>query len=155
MCAPFPSVLRHAWIDLVAPGENATHHVLHFSKARLTKKVDRFPAADAAAAVCDNFLAGIQFMHSAGKLAEGDELRAGNPADLILVRLTDIDQHKAVAVVPLRLHLHRVDLPLGKALDRDRLRLVTGHPAELLVVDEFRDCRMVSAGETFGVPAQL
>src|SRR5208282_1123789 len=85
--APHESlVLRDAGIDLVAPRQDAAHHVAHALEARLAQHGTGLGAAHAAAAVDHDVGSGIELADALGKLAERNELRAGDVADPVLVR---------------------------------------------------------------------
>ena len=47
---------------------------------------------------------GIELAHVLRELAQRNQLRAGNAADLVLVRLAHVDQHEVVAAIDLLLH---------------------------------------------------
>src|SRR5580692_10771660 len=98
-------ILRNASVDLVAPRQNAAPHVLHLAEAGLTKEVARLAAADSALAMCDDLDGAVELIDPLGQIAQRDQLRSGDLADLILVRLAYIDQQEVVAAILLGLHL--------------------------------------------------
>ena len=52
---------------------------------------------------------GIELADALGKLAERNELRAGDVADPVLVRLAHVNQHEVFSAIDLGLQLHHVD----------------------------------------------
>src|SRR6266542_982924 len=83
------------------------------------------------------------------QLTERDQLRAGNPVDLPLGGLADVDQLDAPPVVEQLPQLHRGQRRAG----RRGLRLVGDDTAELLVVDQLGDGRVLAADRALRVLA--
>src|SRR5262245_18787807 len=97
------SVLRDRRVDLVRPVQNSTLQVLHPGKSLLPQEAGRLRAPSAHLALDDDFLVARNLSHALRHLAQRNQRRAWNPADLILVRLAHIEQEEIFL---------RVDLPL-------------------------------------------
>ena len=81
-----------------------------------------------------------------------DQGGSGDPVDLVLVGLTDVDQRDVGLVGDLHV-LGRQDLQIGEGEVRLEHPVVGGHPAELLVVDQLGHGRIVAADGAVGVLA--
>src|SRR5207244_4258377 len=117
--------------NLVTPGKDPPGHVLHFFEPGLAQEVARFSAADAALAVRDDFDGAVEFAHALRQIAQWNELRGRNTADLILVGLAHIEQQEAIATIEFRFYFNGIDLALPK-IRRDRSRLMLRDSAEFL-----------------------
>src|SRR5436190_1954644 len=148
-----PLVLRDARVDLVAPGENPTFHIPDVLKSGLAEDSTGLSAAHAALAVNDDIGVRVELGEALPDLAERDQARGGDVADLVLVRLANVDQYEVVAAVELGLYLFYVDLTLAH-LGLLRRRLLR-HAAELMIIDQFRDGAMVAADGALGILAEL
>src|SRR5258705_11584133 len=99
---PTVSVLGLGRIDLVYPVENPALEVLDPLEADRLQEFLGFGAAPAHFAMRDDVLVFGQLGIAPRQLAERDEHRSRNPADLILVRLAHIeDEHVIARVNPL------------------------------------------------------
>src|SRR3954454_22445650 len=80
------SVLRHAGIDAISPGQNSARQVVDLLESRLAQEIHRLGATHARPAMSDDFLAGIKLVHPIRQFAERNQMSA-DVADVILVRL--------------------------------------------------------------------
>src|SRR4029079_11123462 len=83
-----------------------------------------------------------------------NQRRALDPADLKLVGLADIEEVEVLAAIHLRLQLFDRNLR-DAAAGRLRMRGRRHNAAELLVIDERLDRRVIAADRAFRIPAQL
>src|SRR5208282_3813849 len=79
-------VLRHFWIDLVGPGQDAAFQVPDFAETGLAEERHCVRRALSAAAVRHDFARAVQFVHAARQIAQGYQV-AADLADLVFVRL--------------------------------------------------------------------
>src|SRR5579863_5289439 len=107
------SVLRNRRIDFVAPGIDAAQHVLDFLEASGPQNVAGFGAAAAHLAMRDDLDARIELVQPLRQIAQRDQLRARDAGDLVLVRLTHIDELELVAAIEARLESGHVNLGVG------------------------------------------
>src|SRR5579871_1833989 len=148
-------VLRDAGVDFVAPGQNTALHVADVLEASLFQHAARLRAAHAAFAMNHDIGVLIELMQSLRHFAERNQLRGGDVADLVLVRLAHVDQHELVTAVEHgfdfreigRAHVH-LCLLSGR-------RVGAGHPAELMVIDQLGDGAVVAADGAVGILPQL
>ena len=63
-------VFRHAWVDFVAPGEDAALDVPNVLEARFLEDAAGLAAADAAAAVHDDFIGRVQLAQALGQRSQ-------------------------------------------------------------------------------------
>ena len=63
------SVLRHAGIDAVRPGQNASGQIVDLLESRLAQEVYGLGAANSGAAMRDDLFAGVEFVHAFRKIA--------------------------------------------------------------------------------------
>src|SRR5438270_9017714 len=84
------SILRHAGIDAISPGQNSARQVMHFLESRLAQEVHGLGAAYAGAAMGDDLFAGIELVHAIRQFAQRNQV-AADVADVILVRLANIE----------------------------------------------------------------
>src|ERR1051326_5698660 len=101
--APSRLILRNARIHLIAPRQNPAHHVPHVLESGLPQNSAGLRTAHAALAVDHDIGVRAELTYVSWKLAQRDQLRAGNPSNPVLVRFTHIDQHKFVASIQLGL----------------------------------------------------
>src|ERR1035438_3939688 len=94
---PPPSVLRHARIHPVAPGEYAALHIAHVLEARRLQDAAGSRAPHPALAVNHDVGVGIEFAQPLADLAERNQPGRRDVADLVFVGLAHVDQHKGVA----------------------------------------------------------
>src|SRR5229473_5781054 len=87
---PTRSILWHFRIYAVGPGQDPAGQVVNFLESGLAEEVHRFGAAHAGAAMGHDLLAGVQFVHPFGQVAERNQMSA-DVADLIFVRLAHIE----------------------------------------------------------------
>src|SRR3954463_3548339 len=125
------SVLRHAGIDTVSPGQNSARQIVHFLESRLAQEIHRLGAAHAGAAMSDDFLAGIELVHTIRQFAERNQMSA-DVADVILVRLAHIENINVVAAIESLFqffHFNFVGSHFGWGL-------LAANSTELLVIDQ-------------------
>ena len=96
--------------------------------------------AGAALALEHDLVGAIEFAHARGELAERDELRAGDAADVPLIRLAHVEEHEVVAAIELRLQLLHGDVRHVRFLFLRGFGLRDA--AELIVVDQLGDRRI-------------
>src|SRR5215471_8959885 len=137
------SVRGQRRIDLAGPGQDSPAHVDRVREAGVLDHGEALSAAGPALAVQHDpavlreLLQGVPVE----ELVLGDEHRAGDRHDLVLVRLPDVDQEDLLVVVEHRLELGRGDRGPGR-----RALGILGHrAAERLVVDELGDRRVLAA----------
>src|SRR3712207_5802536 len=142
-------VLRNARVYLLAPRVDAALDVVDVLEARVAQELDGPRAAPAGLAVDGEGLVAVELDQALGELVQRDETRA-DVRHLVLVRLAHVEYGDPVAVLQASLEL----------LDRD-LRHLAGlggllrDAAELLVVDELCDRRVLAADRAVRVLAQL
>src|SRR6266511_2463970 len=146
---PLVSVLGHARVDRLHVGDDTAAEVPGRGEAGLLQQRQRLGRAPAGLAVDDHRIGLRQLGQAARQLTERDQLRAGNPVDLPLGGLADVDQLDAPPVVEQLPQLHRGQ---GRA-GRRGLRLVGDDTAELLVVDQLGDGRVLAADRALRVLA--
>ena len=99
----------------------------------------------------DDLARAVEFVHAARKLAERNQM-AADIADLIFVRLANVENVDIVAAIEPRFQLARSDFRNGR---RRRRSLLAANAAEFRVVDQLGDGWMVAANRAFGILAQL
>jgi len=62
------SIFRHPWIDLVAPGRNATCHIAHVLEAVLLQQIDCLLTPPTRFAVRDDFGVRVELAQMLGQL---------------------------------------------------------------------------------------
>src|SRR4028119_1223080 len=151
---PWPEaylVLRDAWVDLLAPGGDAALDVVDVPEPGVLQELDGLRAPTAGLAVDGEVLVRVELREAPRKLAEWHELDT-DVRDLVLVRLAHVENVDRLAVVELLLELFDRDLRHAVLL-RDGVGL--GDAAELLVVYELRDGRVLAADGAARVLAEL
>src|ERR1700690_3662760 len=99
------SVLRHARIHLVAPGQNAARQIRDVLESRFLQELDRPRAAPASLEVHYDLGIQLQLAGLVPQLTQGDQNRPGNSSVLQILRLAHINQNEPVAPVDLHLQL--------------------------------------------------
>ena len=135
-------ILGHRGVYFVAPGQDAALHVAG-SESVLLEQVYGFRAAHAAFAVGYDFDRRIQVVEAFWQLTERNQLRSGDAADLVFVRLAHVDEDEVVAAIDFRFHLNRIDVAF-------RCHLLQ-YTAKLLVIDQLRNCWVVAADWAFRI----
>src|SRR5579875_2934543 len=140
---------RQGGIDLLDPGEHAAADVHGVGEPGVLRDRQAFGAALAALAVQHELLVLRQLAQclAGQELPLGDEMRAGDGDDLVLVRLPDVHDEDVLARVHHGLQVARADRRAGRGL----LGLVRYRAAELLVVDQPGDRRVLAADRALGV----
>src|SRR6266704_1606362 len=128
---PLVSVLGHARIDRLHVGDDTAAEVPGGGEAGLLQQRQRLGRAPAGLAVDDHRIGLRQLGQAARQLTERDQLRAGNPVDLPLGGLADVDQLDAPPVVEQLPQLHRGQRRAG----RRGQRLVDEQPPDQRVAD--------------------
>src|SRR6266478_2836680 len=100
-----------------------------------------------------NFVGTIQFAQTARQFSQRDEARSGDAADLILIWLANVHQHKAIFALNFRFKIERRNPRNGQFLFR--LSVSLGQAAKLLVVDQFMNCRVLATDRAIRVLAHL
>src|ERR1035438_7445063 len=126
-CSPAPhSVLRHARVHLVAPGQDAALHIAHMFEARRFQNAAGARAAHAALAMDHDVGFRIQFTQPLADFAQRNQLGRGDVADLVFVGFAHVDQDELIATVQLLFDCGHFDFALGQLgllLDRKSTRL--------------------------------
>src|SRR6266511_3746147 len=146
---PARSVRRDAPVDRPGVAVDAAAEVPGGGEARLPEQREGLGRAAAHLAVDDDRLGLGQLAEPAGQLPERDQLGPGQAVDPPLRRLAHVQQLDPPAVVEDRLQLGRGE---GGA-ERRPLRLVRDHAAEVLVVDQLGDRRVLAADRAVRVLA--
>src|SRR5262245_56793674 len=94
-------IFWHRRVDLVRPIEDPPLEVLHLLEPLLPEERRRPRAPCTHLAVHDDLLVSRKLLVAARNLAQRNQRRSGNPANLILGRLADIEQEE----IFLRIHL--------------------------------------------------
>src|ERR1039458_395218 len=81
------SILEDRGIDLTAPGEDAAGHVQHAGESVVAEKVGGLSATGPHFAVDYDGTRPVELVESPGQLAEWDQARLWDMADLVLMRL--------------------------------------------------------------------
>src|SRR5215213_268946 len=144
-------VLRHAGVDLLAPGCDAALDVVDVLEALVLQELDGPCAAASGLAVNDEVLVLIQLSQTLRKLAKGYEPHA-DVGDLVLVRLAHVENVDVLVIVQLALELFDRDLRHAVLLFG---RIGLRDAAELLVVDELRNRRVLAADRAVQILAEL
>ena len=103
-------------------------------------------------AVQNDLVRRVKLVQALFDRAERDQLRAGNMADGVLIRLPNINQRELVAAVLLGFKLCRRDL---FARRQRRAFVAAPDAAELVVVNQMRDGRMLAADRAVRVFADF
>src|SRR5215469_9407834 len=90
------SILRHAGIDLVTPGQDAALHVAYLLEAGVAENPAGFGAAHAAFAVNDDIGVLVELVQMLANLTQRNQLGPWNFRDLVFVRLADIQEYEIV-----------------------------------------------------------
>src|SRR4249920_67914 len=98
-------VLRLARIDLVGPLENPTLEIPGLTEAGGAQEFNRSRAPPSHLAVDDHLARAVQLVNTSRQIAERDEHGSRNLADLILLRLSHVENKYIVATIELRLQL--------------------------------------------------
>ena len=85
-------------IDPVRPGQNPASQVVDFLESGLLQEIHGLGAAHAGAAMRHDLFAGIQFADPLRKIAQRNQVSV-DVADLIFVRLADVEDEKIVASI--------------------------------------------------------
>src|SRR5262249_7497775 len=109
-------VLRHAGVDLLAPGEDAALHVANVLEAVGPQDAAGAGAPHTCIAVDYDIGVGVEFPEALADFTERNELGPGDVADLVFVRLADIDEHEVIAAIQHLLHFGHFDLAFGHFL---------------------------------------
>src|SRR6516165_1640175 len=145
------SVLRHAWIHLIGPGQDAAFQVVDPPETRLPQQLDSARAPLTGTAMDDDLFSGVQLIHALWHIAKRNEHRTRNPADVELVRFAHVDKPERPAFIHHALELDRSNLGHPGGL----LGFGSADSAELLVVAQPVDRRMRSAHRAIRVLTQL
>src|SRR6266849_8163206 len=130
-----PSVFRQRGVHFIRPGEDAALEVPDLAEAGLAQELDGLGRALSAAAVRDDFARAVELVRASRQLSQRDQM-AAEVADLILVRLADVEDEDLLAAVQTRLQLAGGDF---RHLRGRRRSLLAADAAELFVVDQFGD----------------
>jgi len=138
-------------VDFGGPGQDAAAEIGDFAEASLAEEVDGLSGTFATLAMSDDFARGIEFVDASRKFAERNQV-AAEIADLIFVRVADIEDEDVFAAIEFFFQLARsdfrnVEIALGLFFAADA--------AELVVVDEFMDFAMRSAHGAVRILAEL
>src|SRR5205814_6663860 len=93
------SVLWHARVYLVSPTKNSAFEILYLPEPRRSQKVHSFSASDTGPAVGYDIVCAVELVHSGRQLAQRNQVRAGDPADLPFVRLAHVEQEDGLLLV--------------------------------------------------------
>src|SRR5688500_494499 len=151
-----PLVFRLLRIHLIDPRENPTLEILRALDAALAQQLHGLGAAAAHLAMHDDpppFGRGFDLLDPRADLAARDQHRAGNAADLVLLRLAHVEDVRPAAGVDGALQVEHGRLE-GRG-GRRRLRGGRRDAAELVVVDQLADGRIVAAHRALRVAPQL
>ncbi len=143
-------ILRHLRINPVRPGQNPSRQVVDFLESSLAQEIYGLRAADAAAAVGHDFFAGVQLVHAVGEIAERNQVSA-DVADLVFVGLAHVENVEVVAAVEALFQIFHLHFGCGHF----GLGLLAANSAELLIVNQLGDGRILSASRAIGILAQL
>src|SRR5208282_1438628 len=99
----------------------------------------------------DNFARAVELIHAARKVSERNQVPA-EIANLILVRLANVEDEEVVSAIEPRLQVSRSNLGHGGLR---RGSFFAADAAEFRVVDQFGHGGMVPANGTFGILAQF
>jgi len=69
-----PLIARNGWIHFRGPGENPAVQIMDFSETCFAQEVHRLRRTLAAAAVGNDFVGGIEFVHAPWKFPQRDEM---------------------------------------------------------------------------------
>src|SRR5262249_20905675 len=128
--------------------------VLQLLKTLLPQELDRLGAAHAALAVDDHLLVWVQLAEALRELRQRHQHAAWNAANLVFLRIADIeDKHLLAAVEAAFQFLYR---GFPRAIRRrGSRRLLAADAAELVVVDQLGDRRLVAAHRALWIAADF
>src|SRR5208283_3304305 len=148
------SILRHTWIDPVRPRQDPALQVLELTEALGLKELHRLGAAHPALAMNDDLAVGVQRAEALGQLRQGQQGAAGNAANLELGRIAHIENEQGLAAVQPAFQLLHRGLP-GVRGYRRSCRFLATDAAELLIIDQLGDGRLVAADRASRIAADL
>src|SRR3981081_3668179 len=100
-----------------------------------------------------NFVGTVQFAQTARQFSQRDEARSGDAADLVLIWLANVHQHKVIFALNFRFKIERRNPRNSQFLFR--LSVSLGQAAKLLVVDQFMNSGVLATDRSILILAHL
>src|ERR1700735_1333221 len=145
-----PSVHRQGRVYRAHPGKDSAAEMYRVSEAGVLHHGEAFRAACSALAVQHDPPVLRQALKSRAveELVLGNQPRAGDGPDLVLIRLPDVHQESLVVI----LVEHRLQLGCRDRRSRGGILCVLrDRPAECLIVNQLRDRRVLTAYRALGI----